>query len=219
MVSCGSINPSPLLCKPVAAFVLILKDTKYSLLPQFTNSVYNIVLKPGNFWPKHKHNWCLMPFYQNQALHLWLIWYKQENHQEYAVLLYWVFPLSYMDFIYSFHYLSSWIWSGRGHCALRGGTKWQKFVLKEWRNVTAYLALATWLCGIDFVKLNPWEKCTRVKLRLYCLLHRLRCYWLDTKNWGSYVYDKFHSILGTFRLLIWLHFLPPNKCKRFRNLW
>lgn len=115
MVSCGSINPSPLLCKPVAAFVLILKDTKYSLLPQFTNSVYNIVLKPGNFWPKHKHNWCLMPFHQNQALHLWLIWYKQENHQEYAVLLYWVFPLSYMDFIYSFHYLSSWIWSGRGH--------------------------------------------------------------------------------------------------------
>lgn len=148
----------------MAAFILVLKDTKYSLLARSTNCIYSIVLRHGNFWPKHKHNWCLMPFIKTRhwLYLLWLIWYKQENQQEYAMLLYWVFPLTYMHCICFFSVRGQAepaLWEVRW--AFRGGTKWQEFMFKEWRNVTAFFwhyqdGMWDWLC-----KTEPMEEvCT-----------------------------------------------------------
>lgn len=157
----------------MAAFILVLKDTKYSLLARSTNCIYSIVLRHGNFWPKHKHNWCLMPFIKTRhwLYLLWLIWYKQENQQEHAMLLYWVFPLTYMHCIGFFQYvgkLNLLCERSGGHLEVaRNGKSLCSRNEGMW---LPFFGIFKMVCGIDFVKLNPWKKCALVKLRLYCLL-------------------------------------------------
>lgn len=88
---------------------------------------------------------------------------------------------------------SSWTCSGRGQVGIQRCHQTARVYVKGVKECDCLFGISKMVCGIAFVKLNPWKKCTLVKLGLYQLLNYLQCYWLDTKNWGRYSYHKFHT--------------------------